>query len=206
MDKTVGIVIPTTPHNPYIGALMDSIIGQTYKKIVISISGQDSLASYVENVNTAASRIIDECDYIFRADVDDVLEPTLIERLVAEIGDYDAIMPIVQKFGEDNGLLVPEENVTFERIMEVNPLVAFTMYTKEAWTTIGGYSTDVTPEGANIAFEDWEAHIKFIKAGLKYKVLHEPLYRYRIHAEQTGRDANRIADLSLNLMRKKHEK
>jgi GT2 family glycosyltransferase len=119
---------------------------------------------------------------------DDVLKPDALEKMIMYMqeNDFDWVNCYGEKFGAGEGLLPVEENVSLDRIKQVNVLTSFAMMKKSVWDEAHGYDENLTPEPYKAGYEDWDLWIRLIGLGKRYGVIHEPLYLYRIHDSQFG--------------------
>lgn len=115
---------------------------------------------------------------------DDLLEPHLCERVVdvfAERPDIDIVAYDIGLFGDASGVLVTHGAPDGVRSLVFgNTIQGASCIRTEVWHDIGGFRE-------NLAYgEDWDFWLRAVSRAHRVFVIHEPLYRYRQHAAQSG--------------------
>jgi len=120
-------------------------------------------------------------DFIQSVDSDDKLHPLSVSRALQRLaeGNLDMVGYWYQTFGNTNEILKWRNDLTLEKIVKdrvAPPCQMF--YSRKCFELTGGFNT--TLEYAN----DFELHIRLAMLGMKYDIIEEPLYFYRLHGNQ----------------------
>lgn len=127
----------------------------------------------------------DNPKYIQMTDSDDLLEPTMLERMVREMEDTGVDFAICDgvMFGEESGNIRNdlneeiESDVAMELIKRENPFFSWAMLKAKV----------LREQNFRVGMkhlEDWDLYIRLLRAGRKFRIIREPLYNYRTHAGQ----------------------
>lgn len=140
----------------------------------------------------AEKAIEDGCEYIMIMGSDDQLESTCLIEMVKLIEETQSDFCIVQgqMFGDGNILMTSKKDAKWQDFKEANQIPNFALIRTEMWSELNGYDT-------SFRYADWEFWVRALKANKKYCVVEEPLYRYRLHAENDHKKANHQHELNL---------
>lgn len=117
------------------------------------------------------------CDYIWKLDSDDWIEPNGVTEMVKVIDQgYDWVCCSSQTFGEASVIIEPVANLTFDSNMNSNKLTSFAMFRASTWKRYGGFDE-------SMEFEDWELWQRWLQMNrFNYAVLTNPVvHHYRLH-------------------------
>lgn len=189
-EPLVSVVIPCFKQAQYLGDAVASVQAQTYKnvQIIVAAGDEDSYATAKKlnvhvtrdggkNQANARNMGISEADgnYILPLDADDMIAPDFLAKAVPLASEDTIVGTQMYTFGSQHGVvaLPPYDRST---LLECNPLFVCSLYSKKLWEQVGGY---------NVAtfYEDWSFWISCLKSGAHVAVVPEPLFRYRIHAD-----------------------
>lgn len=174
---------------------IQSIVDEYKDKIDIVIKN----AEPIHNIGTVKSLVVnlalkDKPEYIQMTDSDDLLEPTMLERMVKELESTGADFVVCdgKTFG-DEGVRAIKNNLNSDveaglAIERGNPFFSWGMFKADV------LKEQNFREGMK-HLEDWDLYIRLIKAGKIHSIVREELYNYRTHGEQfhkvTDRDFHR---------------
>src|SRR5208282_1518304 len=101
---------------------------------------------------------------------DDLLEPTYIEKTAArmEQSGADIVHTQYTHFGEESCVTGSANHISVTSLCR-----------KSAWAKTEGY--------APVPYFDWDFWLSCLDAGAKAEFIAEPLWRYRIHKDQLGK-------------------
>lgn len=163
-----------------------SVIDEYKDKIDIVVK----YAEPIHNIGTVKNYVVnmalkDNPKYIQMTDSDDLLEPTMLERMVREMEDTGADFAICDgvMFGEQSGEVRNDLNnemgqeMASALIERENPFFSWAMFKADV---LREQNFDVGLKH----FEDWSLYIRLLKAKRKFSILRKPLYNYRMHSEQ----------------------
>ena len=114
-------------------------------------------------------------DYVLCLDADDVLLPSFLERTAAAMDaapDAGIVATQVEMFGTVNGLWKPPQYSPHTMLWR-NCLPSASLFRRRCWRAAGGYAPDLD------ACQDWDLWMSILERGWKWRVVEEPLYRYR---------------------------
>jgi glycosyltransferase involved in cell wall biosynthesis len=210
-NELVSVVIPAYNAERYIAETMDSVCNQTYSNLEILIANDGStdrtlaiLKEYQQkdnriiiddHENMGISKNINRLsrlakgEILVRIDADDLMMPMRIEKQVRYLQEHPEVDFVscdaefinekseifgYQSFG---GFDVPEDS---KKILQTQSLVicaqaGFTTR-KSAFWAVGGYNEDI------IYAEDLDLFTRMVENGSVLIILHEPLIKYRLHA------------------------
>lgn len=162
---------------------LHKLVTQTLKNKLVELVQLDNNKGWAYSTNFAAKlAIVDEADYMFIANADDMMLPKCIENCYNALGNYDWVcMPI----HTTNGTIhYPNIHATVDDYLIQNKMTNFSLVRTSMWDALGGYD-DSLCEGNG--YEDWDFWLRAVKAGYKPTILNEYLYWYRDHTEQTSK-------------------
>ena len=178
----VSVVMSVYNGEPFLTECIDSILQQTYRDFELVIHKGDGGVSV--NFNAAISKAKGEYLKFFAED--DLLPADSLEILISEIGDYDFIHGDAENFGELDGW--PEryydKDVTLESMLKGNGINGGgCLYRTEILREVGGFDESLW------CGEEYDLHLRLLKAGYTHKHIPEVVYRYRRHSlNKSGRD------------------
>lgn len=195
---TVSIVVPCYNQADFLPETLTSVVAQSFMdwECIIVNDGSpdnteevaslwvknDSRIRYVEKPNggLASARnagiAVAEGRIILPLDSDDVIKPLFLERCLALFGadsDSEVVTTYVELFGASCGIWKPP-GTSIDHFVQRNPIVCSSLFTKNLWLNLAGYD-----ENMRSGFEDWDFWLRAADMGVIFKVLPEPLFRYR---------------------------
>ncbi len=196
----VSVIIPCYNLGAYIKDAVESVEAQTLQdfEIIIvddgstdrhTIKALESLAQDKVQVFRIKNRKLPgarnyginkaQGKYIVCLDADDMLAPRYLEKSVAVLDKDKAkkfafVTTWLREFGERTNVW-ETSNFDVAKILITNVVHAGSMFRKEAWSQVNGY-TEIMTEG----YEDWEFWLSIIEKGYSWEVIPETLFYYRI--------------------------
>ena len=118
--------------------------------------------------------------HIAGCDSDDIWKEEYLIKLWNRMQETGAHMvgSYYEKFGNDSGIIKWEEGVSAMEMFTRGAPPSSGLYTIEYFTKTGGFKPEM--KFAN----DFELHLHAALIGMKYAMVQEPLYRYRLHGVQ----------------------
>jgi glycosyltransferase involved in cell wall biosynthesis len=162
----ISIVIPCWgEYWQYLSDCLESIEKQTYKDFEVIIVGTET------DLPTARNKGIEKAkgEWILPMDADDRLREDYLEKT---IGKGDIVTTAC--FNDNESYYLAGKDITIDKLMWGNHIIACSLFKKEVWDKIGGYD-----ENMKLGWEDWEFWIRAVKAGYQVTVIEEALYEYR---------------------------
>lgn len=168
----VSVIIPYNKDRGFWTEAVKSIWEQTYKEWEIEDSRSKNNCAY--NINRGLERAKGE--YVKILAEDDLLTPDCLEILVKGIQGYDFVYGDGENFGDLDGW--PEryydKTVTLESMLESNGINGGgVLYRTDMLREVGGWDESLWTA------EEYDLHLKLLKAGYKHKHVPEVVYRYR---------------------------
>jgi glycosyltransferase involved in cell wall biosynthesis len=217
MDQPiVSIVIPCFRQARFLGAAVESALGQSYpavEVIVVDDGSDDDTPQVAEsfgprirhlrrpNGGPAAARnsgiAVASGQYLLFLDADDILHPNAVEWLVQAAAGRDDVLCVcgIRRFERDDDLesgrcFVPTgSNLTLELLENnLNPPLAFLCSRKEI-NAAGGFD----PSPRIDACEDWEMWLRLVFAGATVVSVPRVAAFYRRHPSSHSRNLGRMA-------------
>ncbi len=221
----VSIIIPCYNYGHYLAAAVASCVDQTWNdlEIVIVNDGssdatqqiaEDCIQRYPdrqiriihqENSGLSASRnnaiALSTGEFILPLDADDLFEPAMVEkcaRLLMNDAEASIAYTGCRYFGDVDKIPGWIRPWNFRLLCEKDILCYASMYRRNLWETIGGYSLDMDK-----GYEDWEFWIRAGRYGFAGKLINEPLFLHRIHGRTMHAEAQEhglelMAKIALN--------
>jgi GT2 family glycosyltransferase len=158
-------------------------------------------------LNAAARLAFDDgCDAVFVANADDFLRLDCVAKAVGmmRVMGHDWVVTTAQQIGAENVVQASKAYATVGDFADYPPLVNYGLYSRRAWETVGGYATDVTLPGSYGFKEDWDFHVRLLRAGFTYGVVSEPVYYYVMHPGQLHKDGATRLRAARRLVHRKH--
>jgi GT2 family glycosyltransferase len=176
----VSVIIP---YNRDRGYLQDAINSVFYSgECEILLSQSDNNCAY--NINRGLK--IAKGEYIKILAEDDMLTPNSLRILVKGIQGYDFVYADAENFGDLDGW--PERSydktVTLESMLQGNGINGGgCLYRTEILRAAGGWDESLWTA------EEYDLHLRLIKAGYKHRHVPGIVYRYRRHGDnKSGKD------------------
>lgn len=162
-------------------------------------------AGWAVTLNRAVSMALaDGCDAVLVGASDDFLRLDCVEQMVRLLHRVDFVLPYAQQIGGENVVQVSAPHVLLADMYVHPPMVNYGLYRADVWRAAGGYATDVTLPGSWGFKEDWDFHIRLLKAGYRHAVVAEPVYYYRMRPGQLHEDGVDRLDEARALIMAKH--
>jgi glycosyltransferase involved in cell wall biosynthesis len=211
-EPTVGIVIPVYNRLTYLGATLESVLGQTHSAwqlVVVDDGSQEDVAGFVrtyadpritllqqDNQGNGAARNLGiaatKSPYVICLDSDDVWEPCILETCVAAL-EADPAVDVVytqhQAIDAEGHALwrapgpAPLSGDLLEPVLLGHPIPpSSALMRRDCVERWGGY----TP-----GMDDWELWLRWAVAGCRFRCISEPLLMYRIHDRNLSLDWDR---------------
>lgn len=195
----VSIVVPCFNQEKFVAEALESVMRQTYgdwECIVVDDGSTDGSAAVIQryaekdprivgftkaNGGVAAARNFGFAkatgELFVPLDGDDQLHPDYLRRAVECFNaqpDTVLVHTGTKRFGENRKVWrLPA--YSYEKLLWQNMIVNTTMYRREAFLRVGGYSSEMVH-----GFEDWEFYVRLLSPESKVQYVDAPLYLYRI--------------------------
>lgn len=200
LKTIVSIVIPCYNYGEYIEECLLSILKQTYhnwEALVVDDGSIDNSREVIRQFKDKYPgyniRIFEEehkglgyprnlgvskakGKYVLPLDADDFIAPDFLQKTVEVLDNNQQLAYVSTKslfFGVSNKIW-PRSDFNPLRLFVTNQQTNTTLYRKEMWEDIKGYSTEM-----NEGYIDWEFWIKATKRGWLGTQIDEPLFIYR---------------------------
>ncbi|MCC7062345.1 MAG: glycosyltransferase family 2 protein [Planctomycetes bacterium] len=196
----VAVVVPCYRYAHLLPEAVRSVVAQTWQNlhiVIVDDGSPDDTAVVAErliaefpnrrielvrqpNLGLATARNngvrLTRAAFVLPLDADDELVPNAIERLmvVQQATGADVVTPLGRTFGDEDRQLVTLP-VTSSRLCAGNCLVYSSLYRRELFDRIGGYTLNVP------GYEDWDFWLAGFERGAKFAHVPEELFRYRRH-------------------------
>ena len=170
----ISVILPYNKDRGYLHEAIASVEAQTYKDYELVLHQGD--ASFTHNMNMALKRANGE--YVKILSEDDQLTPDSLEILISQIAMYDFVYADAENFGDIGGWpkRSHDKTVTLESMLIGNGIHGGgVLYKTEILRAVGGF------DEALWAAEEYDLHLKLIKAGYKHSHVEGIVYRYRLH-------------------------
>jgi glycosyltransferase involved in cell wall biosynthesis len=193
----VSVVISCYNLGRYLYEAVDSVLRQTLQAVEIILiddgSTDEFTIRYLNNFHAPKTRVIRTGNqglpaarntgiesargrYICCLDADDRLKPAFLEKAVRILDDSEDIGFVscyYETFDGDHSIY-RYDHCRFPELLVQNEAVEASVFRKDAWSKVGGYSTSLK------AMEDWDFWIGLIEQGYRGEVIPEILFEYRI--------------------------
>lgn len=210
--ETVSVIIPCAPsHQKYLAEAVRSAERQDYPQVEVLVVGDgftpllrsEAPQTAVLGYNTpggvarALNLGVAACDgqsLVFLG-ADDVLDPRYVSTLQGHLKPgVGTVASDLELFGDITGVAKPEIPV-LASFGDENPWPGCALISREAFGDLGGLD-----ERFEVG-SDYDLWIRMCKAGWRFEVVHQPLYRYRRHQDTLGA---RPRDRMRQLLAQKH--
>lgn len=197
--KKVSIVVPCFNQQEFIAETLDSVLRQTYSEwecIIVDDGSTDGSDAIIQrygqqdrrflpfkkpNGGVAAARNFGFAqargELFVPLDGDDKIHPDFLRRAVecfTTQPDTDLVHSKTKRIGESNKIWqLPE--YSYDKLLWQNMIVNTTMYRRDAFLRVGGYSPEMVH-----GFEDWEFYVRLLSPESKVQFIDAPLYLYRV--------------------------
>lgn len=200
----VAVIIPNLNYGRFLGRALESVRKQTVQPAeVVVVDGRSSDSSFdvamaygarwieaeprgmanARNVGIAET----DCEYILPLDADDWIDPTFIEKCLAEFNASSRLkaFPSLGVVGTQlcwpNGTIQgPKPPFTMERFLEGNLLFTCSIFRRKCWKEVGGYCED------RELYEDWHFWASIVAKEWKIWTVPEPLFHYCPHPDNSS--------------------
>ena len=216
MTPTVSVIIPAYNAMAFLPETLDSVLDQTFKDfevIIVNDGSRDNIVEWATTITDSRVRLISQANqgvsqarntgilnskgqYLAFLDADDIWEPSKLEKQVSafeanpELGLVDTLVFIVD---QRNNILYKagssyEEGNVLRRAIEENLVMCGSspMIRCQCIEKVGLFDTDLHGP------EDWHMWAR-IAIHYPFKVIAEPLVRYRHHPSSLSRNWNRMS-------------
>jgi len=200
----ISVITPCYNQACYLPQAVESIVNQTYRNwecIIVNDCSTDNtvevakqlMAKYADrnirfidkpaNTGLADARNVGieaaAGEWILPLDSDDMFEPTFMQKAVDIVHGtqrVDIVFANMRKIGAENGEWIPDE-YSSQKILAYNTMPYSSLYRKELWRKVGGYSSLISAIGQS---EDWNFWISCSKHNLVVRRIPEKLFLYRV--------------------------
>jgi len=120
--------------------------------------------------------------YVCCLSADDTIDPTYAEECVVLLESNLGLSfaySLVQTFGSEQRIGVTEP-FDLRLLLKYNHVCGSAVFLRDSWKSVGGFDESMS------AYEDWDFWIRLGKAGLRGKLIPEPLFHWRRHPETFG--------------------
>ncbi|MEQ8189710.1 MAG: glycosyltransferase, partial [Candidatus Eremiobacterota bacterium] len=200
-NPLVSVIIPCYNQAEYLSEAVESVVNQTYKNwecIIVNDGSPDNtsdvarqlIAAYpdkkiqlLEKSNgglaDARNAGVKEAKGIFilPLDSDDKIDPDYLSEtahILINYPEFSIVYVDEKNFGTFSYIHCKEDFFTFEQLLAGNMHDYCSLYRKEVWSSVGGYSPAMY-----LGAEDWNFWIGAAKLGFKSYHVKKPLFLYR---------------------------
>lgn len=200
-EPRVAVVVPCYNHGKFLPETLESIRAQTYPHVDVvvvddgstdaetlealtAISDQGTRVIRQENQGLVAARNTGvratDAEFFLPLDADDRIEPRFVESLLRpmlENPELGYCYSYARFFDAAEGVW---ECPVYDprRLLVENLSTASAIVRREAYDQVGGYSADMIH-----GFEDWDFWLALLSVGYHGRLVPEPLFLYRKHAD-----------------------
>lgn len=186
----ISVIIPYDIDRGFLKEAIASVKAQTYGNWELIVErGECRLGQNLNNAIRGANG-----EFIKVLAEDDILTPKCLAILHKGIKSYDFVYSDAQNFGDMKGWppRSHDHTVTLESMLVGNGIHGgTTLYRKSALIEVGCYD-----EGLSTG-EEYDLHLKLIKAGYTHRHIPGIVYRYRLHAGNKSAARNRHGDIQM---------
>lgn len=194
--KKVSVIIPCYKYAHFLKECVDSVKGQTYKDIEITVVSDGSPDNTVEvckelgvlciekengGLSSARNAGLFEAtgEYCMCLDADDKLVPGAIEEHVRlMVDDMTIAQCSLMQFGDSHEVYTPQ-GATYERLLQGNTVFCNAMFSHNAWNDSRcGFDENAT---MRLGLEDYLFWLDLTKQGCKVNTSDFIALRYRQH-------------------------
>jgi glycosyltransferase involved in cell wall biosynthesis len=195
----VAVVIPCWNSGDTLEGAVSSALAQVHRpvEVIVVDDGSDDAATRAALARLSAGvRVVRQenrglpaarnagirastAAYFVPLDADDEIEPTMIERCLAELERRPRLgfaYPDIRFFGDRSGVQ-RQLPYNFHDELFRNQISVCALVRREAWSSVGGYRESMV-DGA----EDWEFWIALGEKGWHGRRIAEPLFHYRVRS------------------------
>jgi len=170
----VSVIIPYNIDRGYLKEAIDSVKNQIYGDWEL-ITEKGVGCSLGQNVNNALLGARGK--YVKILAEDDLLTPSSLSVLVKGIKGYDWVYSNAENFGARGWEEYSDDKTTtLQEMLKGNKIHGgTTLYRKSMLIEVGGYDATLRTG------EEYDLHLKLLKAGYRHAHIPGIVYRYRIH-------------------------
>ena len=195
-EPAISVITACYNHGRFINEMLASVFSQTfedYEVIIVNDGSTDDTAEilnrirhervkiiHIENSGPSAARNIairnSKAPYIFNLDADDKIAPELLSKAYAIINSTPNIGIVysdAEFFGSKTGKFKLAD-YSLESMLYDNRIISQSLFRKEDWETVGGYSGELVHD-----LEDWDFWLLIIELGREVVKIPESLVFYR---------------------------
>lgn len=224
----VSVVIPCYEQARFLAEAVESVLAQSFRDweiLIVDDGSPDDTAEVARALIAKHSdrriRLVEKPNggpssarnagiraargaYVLPLDADDMIRPTLLEKLVPVLDARPGVgfaYAHIQHFGAlDTEYPLPDfDRVTL--IAKDNIACVCSLLRKSMWEEVGGYD-----EAMREGYEDWDFWISCVERGWDGYCVHEPLFLYRKTGQGRLQDANRQREVSMATIVRNHPK
>jgi hypothetical protein len=200
-EPQISVIIPCYNHGRYLPEAVASVVAQTFgdwELIIVDDGSTDDSAAVAERLIACYTRypirLLRQANqglsasrnsgvraargaYILPLDADDLIEPEMLAATLAVLEhrpEVGFVYTDVRMFGEENRIWSGGP-YSLDKLRFDCPMVPITLFRKPAWAAIGGFRSDLVPQG----YEDWDFWLSLAAAGWQGDHIALPLVRYR---------------------------
>ncbi len=186
----ISVIIPYDIDRGYLKDAIKSVKAQTYGDWELIVErGENRLGQNLNNAIFGARG-----EYIKVLAEDDLLTPDSLKILYKGIRGYDFVYSDAENFGELKGWppRSHDSTVTLQSMLIGNGIHGgTTLYRKDALVEVGCYDESLCTG------EEYDLHLKLLKAGYKHRHIPGIVYRYRLHASNKSAARNRHEEIQM---------
>ncbi len=201
----VSCIITNYNYGHFLDQAIDSVLHQTYPNIEVIViddgSTDDSAqivkpyrdqVAFVQQTNSGvvvarnAGAKRSTSDYIFFLDADDYIHPQFVEQLISALiqaqqtNPQAAIAYCDQQYVGHSQAIIPACSWNVPKLLYRNYLSITSIMTKQAFDSVGGFSTEVNQTAS---FEDWDLWLSLAEQGWTGVYVPQVLFFYRLHGD-----------------------
>lgn len=201
LRNKVSVIIPYNRDRGYLDQAVMSARLQSYPDVEVILSQDEKWCAY--NINRGLEKAGGE--YFKVLAEDDLLTPDCLSILVAGIQRYDFVYADGENFGNLFGWPARsyDTTVTLESMLVGNGINGgAVLYRTQMLRDVGGWDETLWTA------EEYDLHLRLIKAGYRHRHIEGIVYRYRRHSgnkSDNGTSFNRIARRAIiNMIKQKY--
>ena len=223
MTASVSIVIPAYNQARYLGKAIESVLTQSFgdiEVIVVNDGSTDETAEVAASYTDPRLRVIHQdnqglsgarnsgirqttAPWVAFLDSDDWLLSDGMGSLMSATGKSQCgtVFGAWERFSSDGvgyGRQVPDpDNAKLPQLLYGNKFLSIANVVQRSWLEqVGLFDEDLA------ACEDWDLWLRLALAGCRFRCVSDPIAAYRVHDAQMTRQAIRMRETSLAVLRK----
>jgi glycosyltransferase involved in cell wall biosynthesis len=227
-EPLVSIIIPSYNDTKYLTDAISSALSQTYTNTEIIVvndgSNKPQDIEFFKNYSDPKVRVISKKneglamarntgiaeskgEFFVPLDADDMIKHDFISKTIA-VALADESVGVVytdQEWFGDEPLFMPMKEYNFADLLSQNhvsvcSLVRRSVYDKVKEANGFGYNPNM-----KFGYEDWDFWISVGEMGVKFKCVHEPLFRYRRRGNSMSSNTIKYHNFLVNQMFENHQ-